>query len=113
MRGKLAFGSCLLLATVAMLFTGCSDMDEENDIFVTNVSGCSLARITLDGQDRGPFSEGETRKFDDVSDGVHTLLAFERSGDTEPCDSHTTDNLNGGEDDYWTCRCDCQDEQGS
>ncbi len=102
------FLSMLLLAAgIVLLSSSCDVLDDENDIIVTNGSGCSLASITLDGVDKGAIGNGETRKFDNVNDGVHVLEAFHLVGDTESCDSHTTDDLKGNDDDFWLIECDC------
>lgn len=98
------------LATIALFFglAACSDhWDDDNDIFITNASGCSLARITLDGVDKGPLGRGETRTLKNVKDGVHHLEAFRDSSEPEACDSHTTENLRGNDDDYWLVQCPC------
>lgn len=96
----------LVVATV--LFASCGDtVDDENDILVFNGSGCSLAVVTLDGVDKGAIGAGETRTFDDVSDGVHHLGAFRHGSDDDPCDTHTTEDLDGNDNEYWTIQCAC------
>ncbi|MFN7975437.1 MAG: hypothetical protein U0166_24390 [Acidobacteriota bacterium] len=80
-------------------------MDNENDIFVTNGSEFSVAKVALDGIDRGALGKGELRRFDNVDDGMHTIEVFRFADDTTPCDSHTTDYLGGSDDDYWVARC--------
>ena len=102
------FSACLLLLFLLGVTNGCEHFDDENDIIVTNGSGGDVERLTLDGVDQGGIDRGETRKFDDVPDGVHTLAAYERAGDPDPCDTHVTDHLSGDEDDYWIIDEDCR-----
>jgi hypothetical protein len=86
----------------------CEDsVDDENDIIVTNGSGCFLEVLSLDGIDRGSIEVAQTRRFDDVSDGVHELAAYRLESEFAPCDEHTTDFLDGDDDDFWVIECDC------
>lgn len=96
------------LVALGLLSTGCPDsVDDENDIIVTNGSGCFIEVLALDGVDRGSIEIGQTRRFDNVSDGVHFLAAYREESDFSPCDEHETENLDGDEDDYWVIQCSC------
>lgn len=98
----------LFIASMAVLgFAACDEsVDDENDIIVTNASSCGLASITLDGVDQGPISTGETREFEDVSDGRHVIQGFLEVGQ-EACDSEQTDDLEGRDDAFVILDCSC------
>lgn len=96
------------LLVLGVLTFGCEDsVDDENDIIVTNGSGCFIEVLALDGTDRGSIDVGQSRRFDNVPDGVHHLAAYRQESDIAPCDEHDTENLDGDEDDYWIIQCSC------
>lgn len=100
-----ALGAFVLLGAFSI---SCDEWaDDENDIVVLNGSGCALARLVLDGVDRGAIGNAEVREFEDVSDGVHFLQAFRDGNDLLACDTHETEDLDGDEDDHWTIQCAC------
>lgn len=98
----------ILIATIALAGLACDEsVDDENDIIVTNASSCSLANVFLDGVDRGSISSGETREFEDVSDGVHVIEGYRDTGDVNACDTEQTDDLDGRDDAFIILDCSC------